>query len=106
MIRPLHDWLLVELEPERKTFYKIDIFKVSDLDPIRSGYIRAVGPGRQFKEKFVATEVKVGERVAFMIAGTQTKVGKQLGFILPENQVLIRETDILAVIEEGVEVSR
>ncbi len=103
-LRPLSDWLLVELEPQEKKYG--DIFLVAD-DAIRTAKVIAVGPGRLFRDKTVPvpTVVKAGERVAFFIAGAQTKQGKQLNYSMPENQILIRETDVLLVIEGNVRVT-
>lgn len=104
MLRPLHDWLLVELEPERKV-NDCGLVLVAE-EPVRTAKVLAVGPGRHFPEKFVRTVVEVGERVAFFIAGTQTKQGKQLNHSLPDNQVLIRESDVLMILMDKVQVTR
>lgn len=110
--RPLHDNIVVELEPV-KEFSRGGIIKVAP-EPVRIGRVLAVGKGRFFaasnggKGLFVPTELKVGERIAFFQAVTQTQQGQQLRYKLPENQVLLRETDALFVIPEGldIEVSR
>ena len=43
--------------------------------------------------------------MAFFIGSTDTSEGKQITYRLPEGQRLIRENDILFVMEEDVEVS-
>ncbi len=104
MIRPLNDWLLVELEPE--TTVTASGLTLVAPEPIRSGRVLAAGPGKRYPEKFVETVVRVGERVAFFIAGAQTKQGTQLSYVLPENQILIRETDVLLVLNGEAKVTR
>ncbi len=104
-LRPLHDWLLVELEPQKETFEGSIIVRVSD-SPIRIGKVLAAGPGRYYVDKFVPTEVEVGERVVFLIAAADTRSGQALHHHLPDNQRLIRETDVLFVTSEVVEVAK
>ncbi len=101
-MRPLNDWVLVELEPVKETT-RGGIIKVAP-EPIRTARVLAVGSGKQYPDLFVPTVVKVGERVAFFAAATDTKQGRQVGYVLPENQELIRETDILMVVEGDVEI--
>jgi co-chaperonin GroES (HSP10) len=103
-LRPVNDWLLVELEPEVKETSSGLILVAPE--PIRSGRVLRVGPGKRYPEKFVETVVRVGERVAFFIAGAQTKQGTQLSYVLPENQILIRETDVLLVLDGDMRVTR
>ena len=105
MIRPLHDWLLVEVEPGKKTFGSSSIVRVVG-DPVSTGKIIAAGPGRHYIDKFVPTQVKVGERVAFLTALTETGQGKSIGHVIAENQALIRETDVLVVVEGKVEITK
>jgi len=104
MIRPLNDWVLVELEPV-KDVYSSGIIRVA-AEPIRTARVLRVGPGKHYPDKFVATVVREGQRVAFFSASTETKQGQQLNFVLKENQELIREVDVLLVLEGNVEVSR
>lgn len=107
-LRPIHDHVVVELEPV-KEFTRGGIIKVSP-EPVRVGRVLAVGPGRFYQKSeggkghFVPTELKGGERIAFFQAVTQTQQGYQLSYRLPENQALLRETDALFVIPEGVEI--
>lgn len=103
MLRPLNDWLLVELEPEDKVLSS-GIIKVA-ADPIRMGKVLAVGPGKNYPDRTVPMEVKAKQRVAFFIASAQTKQGQQLNYALLENQVLIRETDVLMILKGKVTVS-
>lgn len=98
------DWVLVELEraPERTSG---GIVKVGP-DPIRTAKVVQVGPGRHYADRFVPTSVKPGDRFPFFKAASDTRQGRQLAERLPEGLELIREGDILFVIEEGdVEVT-
>lgn len=105
-LRPLHDWMVVELEPNKETFSGSSIIKVKD-SPIRIGKVLAVGPGRHYVDgKFVPMEVEVGERVVFLIASADTQSGKSVHHYLPDNQRLIRETDVLFVAIGSMEVSK
>jgi co-chaperonin GroES (HSP10) len=104
-LRPLHDWMVVEIEPSKETFEGSSIFRVSEV-PVRIGKVLAIGPGRMYPDKFVPTEVEVGERVVFLIAAADTQSGKAVHHHLPDNQRLIRETDVLFVTGEDIEVSK
>lgn len=103
-LRPLHDWLLVELEPSKETVGSGIIVRVGE-NPVRFGKVLAVGPGRRYQDKYVPTSVEVGERVVFFIASTDTMSGRMITHQLPDNQRLIRETDVLFVTDEDIEVS-
>lgn len=105
MIQPLHDWLLVEVEPSKTTFGSSSIVRVVG-DPVSTGKVLAVGKGRHYVDKFVPTQVKVGERVAFLTSLTETGQGKAIGHVIKDNQALIRETDILVVVEGKVEITK
>lgn len=100
----LQDWVLIELEPEA-TQTRAGIV-LTGPSPVRTAKVIAAGPGRHYKNNFVPTSVKPGDRFPFFKAATDTSNGKKLAEKLPDNQELIRETDILFVIEEGsVEIS-
>ena len=109
---PLHDYVVVELEPV-KEFTRGGIIKVAP-EPLRIGRVVSAGPGRIYqeldsdKERHVPMELKPGDRIAFFQAVTQTKQGTQLHYTLSDGQELLRETDALFVIPEGLdlEVSR
>jgi co-chaperonin GroES (HSP10) len=111
-LRPLHDYIIVEVEPATE-FTRGGIIKVAP-EPVRVGRVKAVGPGRFYlssrtgKSSFVPTELKVGERIAFFKAVTETQQGKQLQYRLPDNTSLLRETDALFVLPDdlAVEVTR
>lgn len=108
--RLLSDWMLVQLEPERvKTAGGIIIPDTAQNQPVRVGRVLSVGPGRRYVNKFVPMPNDlIGTRVAFMIAASQTKQGKAIRsrLSLDEDHEIIRLGDVLAVVDEGVEVSK
>ncbi|MEZ5450702.1 MAG: co-chaperone GroES [Thiolinea sp.] len=94
-IRPLHDRVVVRrMEEERKTASGIIIPDNATEKPDR-GEILAVGPGKVGDDnERVALQVRVGDKVLFgKYAGTAVKVDGQ-------EVLVMREEDILAVIEE------
>ncbi len=103
-LRPLQDRVLVELEPERGESYGGII--LTGRDPVRTGKVLRVGPGKDYKDRYLPTEVKPGERVAFLQACLETRSEAQINYKLPDNQALIRETDILGVVEDGVDIRK
>lgn len=103
-VRPLQDRVLVELEPERGE--SRGGILLPGHDPIRTAKVLRVGLGKQYPDKFLPTEVKAGERVAFFQATLETHSESQLNYNLPDGQALIRETDILGVLEGDVEVTK
>ena len=103
-VRPLQDRVLVELEPEKGTSRGGII--LTGHDPVRTAKVLRVGPGKQYKDRYLPTEVKEGERVAFLQAALETRSEAQLNHKLPDNQALIRETDILCVVEGDVDIRK
>lgn len=93
------DWILVEIEDLPKKGPTEII--LTDAEPIRIARALDVGPGRRYKNKFIPMELKVGDRFPFFKALTETAQGAQLSLLLEANQGLIRESDVLFVIEEG-----
>ena len=94
-IRPLHDRIVVRrMEEERKTASGIIIPDNAAEKPDR-GEILAAGPGKVGDDnERVALQVRVGDKVLFgKYAGTAVKVNG-------EEVLIMREEDVLAVIEE------
>lgn len=94
-IRPLHDRIIVRrMEEERTTASGIIIPDSATEKPDR-GEILAVGPGKVGDDnERVALQVTVGDKVLFgKYAGTAVKVDG-------EEILIMREEDVLAVIEE------
>jgi chaperonin GroES len=93
-IRPLHDRILVKrLEEETKTKGGIIIPDTAKEKP-QEAKVVAVGSGRVTDDgKTVALEVKKGDRVLVgKYSGTEVKLDG-------EEHLIIREEDVLAVIE-------
>ncbi|HXX56684.1 MAG TPA: hypothetical protein VEI96_01635 [Thermodesulfovibrionales bacterium] len=104
-LMPLHDWVLIRRkEPEGKTAGGI-IIPDSVRDTPDEGIVEAVGPGRFKKEpgkrgeRFEATVVKPGQRVFFSGYAARDVVLQE------EKVTLIREADILGVLEGTGEVT-
>jgi chaperonin GroES len=92
--RPLHDRLLVQrLDEEAKTKGGIIIPDTAKEKP-QQGRVLAVGPGRRDdKGELIQLDVRVGDKVMFAkYAGTEIKIDG-------EDRVILREEDILAVID-------
>jgi len=94
-IRPLHDRVVVRrMEEERTTAGGIVIPDSATEKPMR-GEVVAIGGGKPLESGDTrALAVKVGDKVLFgKYSGTEVKVGA-------EELVVMREDDIMAVIEE------
>jgi chaperonin GroES len=93
-MRPLHDRILVKrVEEEAKTKGGI-IIPDSAKEKPQEAKVVAVGSGRVTDEgKLVALEVKKGDRVLFgKYSGSEVQIDG-------EEHLIIREEDILAIIE-------
>ena len=93
-IRPLHDRILVKrLESEEKTKGGIIIPDTAKEKP-QEGLVVAAGPGRVNEDgKVTALDVKKGDKILFgKYSGTEVTLEG-------EEHLIIREEDILAIIE-------
>ena len=93
-IKPLHDKVLVKrVDEENKTSGGIIIPDTAKEKP-SEGVVEAVGQGRLTPEgKLAPMTVKVGDKVLFgKYAGTEVKLDG-------EPRLIIREEDILAIVE-------
>ena len=92
-IKPLADRVVVKaVEAEEKTKGGL-ILTASAQEKPQYAEIVAVGPGGEVDGKTVEMYVKVGEKVIVgKYAGTEVKLGK-------EEYTIVRQSDILAVIE-------
>ena len=70
-----------------------------DVEFIRTGVALVVGPGNRFVDRYVKMELQVGERVCFFAGAMDTKQGQAMRARLSEDEALIRETDVLFVID-------
>ncbi|ALG68430.1 co-chaperone GroES [Beggiatoa leptomitoformis] len=94
-IRPLQDRVVIKrVEEERKTAGGIVIPDSATEKPIR-GKVLAVGNGQILEDgKVRPLDVKVGDIVLFgKYSGTEVKIGD-------EEVVIMRESDIMAVLDE------
>ena len=99
--RPLHDRVLVRrIEAEEKTAGGIIIPDTAKEKPME-GEVVAVGPGtRDETGKFVELGVQAGDRILFgKWSGTEVR-------IKGEDLLIVKESDILGVIEATVELKR
>ncbi len=95
--RPLHDRVVVRrLDAEEKTAGGIIIPDTAKEKPME-GEIIAVGPGaRNEQGQIVALDVKAGDRVLFgKWSGTEVKIDG-------EDLLIMKESDIMGIIEGGV----
>ncbi len=93
-IKPLHDKVLVKrVDEETKTSGGIIIPDTAKEKP-SEGVVEAVGNGFRAEDgKIIPMSVKAGDRVLFgKWAGTEIKVNG-------ESRLIIKESDILAIIE-------
>ena len=95
--RPLHDRVVVKrIDAEEKTKGGIIIPDTAKEKP-QEGEVVAVGPGgRDEAGKLIPIDIKVGDRVRFgKWSGTEVKIdGEEL--------LIMKESDVMGVIEEGV----
>lgn len=107
MLRPLHDWILIELDPiaEREGLLFLPHGQV-----VRTATVKIVGPGKSLPTGVrVPVGVVPGDRIAFRREHLEHKPGKQQLAVLQEfgeNLGLLRAPDILYVIEEDAEELR
>jgi len=92
-VRPLADRILVKrIEEEERTKGGIIIPDTAKEKPVQ-GKVIAVGKGKVAEDgKLIPLEVKAGDKVLFgKYAGTEVKIDG-------EEQVIMREDDILAIV--------
>jgi chaperonin GroES len=100
-IRPLHDRVVVRrIEAESKSAGGIVIPDSATEKPAQ-GEVVAVGPGETLDSgELRPLAVKVGDRVLFAkYSGSEVKVGG-------EELLVMKESELLAVIEESAEVEK
>lgn len=96
-LRPLGDRVVVEpIEEEERTAGGIILPETAKERP-QQGKVIAVGPGARNEDgQRIAMDVKLGDRVLFAkYAGTEVKLSSN------HKVLVLRESDILAVIEES-----
>ncbi|MDE6181700.1 MAG: co-chaperone GroES [Eubacteriales bacterium] len=92
-LKPLADRVVLKhLEAEEKTKGGIILTSGAKEKP-QEAEILAVGPGATVDGKLVPMEVKVGNKVIYSkYAGTEVKIDG-------EEYIIVRESDILAIVE-------
>lgn len=99
--KPLHDRLLVRrIEQDEKTAGGIIIPDTAKEKPME-GEVIAVGPGaRNDKGEIMPLDVKVGDRIVFgKWSGTEVRIDN-------EDLVIMKETDVMGVVEGAGSVSK
>jgi chaperonin GroES len=93
-IRPLHDRVIVKrIEETEKTKGGIIIPDTAKEKP-QEGKVVSVGPGRLEEGKVIPLDVKAGDKILFgKYSGAEIKLDG-------EEHLILREDDILGVIEE------
>ena len=94
-IKPLADHILIEpLEEEQKTASGILLPETAEKEKPEQGKVIAVGPGKKTEEgKVIPMDVKEGNVVLF------TKYGPNEVKIEDKEYLIVREEDILAILE-------
>jgi chaperonin GroES len=95
-IRPLHDRVIVKRIEEKEVIKGGIIIPDTAKEKPMEGEVVAAGPGKvQEDGKRSAMDVKAGDRILFgKYAGTEIKVDD-------EEYVIMREEEILAILESG-----
>jgi chaperonin GroES len=99
--RPLHDRVLVRrIEADEKTAGGIIIPDTAKEKPSQ-GEVIAVGPGgRDESGKLIPIDIKIGDRVLFgKWSGTEVKIDG-------EDLLIMKESDILGVVEDAAKLKR
>jgi co-chaperonin GroES (HSP10) len=107
-VRPLHDWILVDLDPIPETSVQGIILVGAGAQRVRTGTVKRAGPGRRrHNGTLVPMSVECGEKVAFFRENLEHQQGKSITAIvqeLEENTGLIREPDVLVAFAPGEKV--
>jgi co-chaperonin GroES (HSP10) len=100
----LSDWMLLELEPEKRFTRGGLVLPDNVKGYVRVGKVIMTGIGRQHKDRFVPMDPDIlGKRVAFFVAAMSGhRQGQALKSYLDSDKGLIRQEDVLAVIEGNV----
>lgn len=98
MIRPLHDWLVVAMDPLPESHGSILLVHGGR---VRTGTVLRTGPGKKAADTYAPLDVAVGDKVAFFRENLEHKQGRTLLTYTDENTALIRATDVLFVVLPG-----
>jgi co-chaperonin GroES (HSP10) len=105
VIRPLHDWVLVKMDPLPVQHGAILLIQDNTVNVIRTGTVQKVGPGKKVGNgKRAPVGVEPGEKIAFLRWHLEHKPGQAVQRLLEDlgdDLGLIRGADILyAFLEE------
>jgi co-chaperonin GroES (HSP10) len=111
-VRPMNDLVLVRVHPPDNPS-SVLFTPNEDRPPVRTGTVLRVGPGRRKRKQagkedtvFIPMQLKEGETVVFFAAAANSKKDRLPTQFLSDDEVLIREEDVLCVYEgEGLKVS-
>lgn len=93
MLRPLHDYVVLEKVKEEEKTQSGIILTEKPKDQPSKGLVIAVGPGRTEDGTLVPVDLKAGQKVIYKkYSGTEVTEDKK-------DYLLIKAEDILAVIE-------
>lgn len=96
ILRPLHDKVIVKQHDVEEVSLG-GIFIVGETEKPLKGDVVAVGPGRYLGDVFIETTLKIGDVVIF---GNNTGEEIDEDILNPVSLVVMREREILAVIDE------
>jgi co-chaperonin GroES (HSP10) len=92
----LHDWVRVKLDPVPKENTSGGGIVLVEPIMVRTGVVVGHGPGKRYVDgKYIPTQVKVGERVAFFTGNMDTKQGRGLRAYVRDDEALLPEPAIL-----------
>lgn len=115
--KPLNDWILIRMDPLPE---KLGSIILPSKGHVRTASVLSVGCGAEISldhnkpeaKRFIPTDVKVGEKIAFLRWAVESQQGTQLASTFEElgaDIALIKERDILFVMDlepdEKVELS-
>lgn len=104
-LRPLHDWLLVKVDPPREKVGSL-FAPGGDAGRVRTAVVLRKGPGRALPNGHrEPIAIEPGDHVAFFREHQEHLQGKQLGSLLQElgeSLAIIRLPDVLFTWPQGV----
>ena len=94
-LKPLGDRVIVEVLDEEETTFSGIVLPDTAKEKPQRGKVLAVGPGKYEDGKLVPLDVKKGDRILIgKYSGSEIKIDG-------EEYVILREDEILAVVEAG-----
>lgn len=94
MLKPLHDHVVLEVIKKEKSTKSGIILTTEDKDSTTIGRVIAVGPGQYKDGNYQPMHVKVNDNVVFKnYSTTEIKIED-------EAYLILKESDILAIVEE------